>query len=130
MIFVRDFYVNTKRRFGVMLLVIFAVSASLGPLAHAHFGEIYGPGEQSTSTAVSVEHDPSNHGHSHGDDHHKIDLDQHTHDHNFADHSHETPGVTSFLFDQLGLMPFDTFVRYSDHCLTQSLCQIDRPPRV
>ena len=130
MIFMRDFCGNTKRRIGVMLLLVFAVSVSLGPLAHTQFGEIYGPGEQSISIAVSVDLDHSNHGHSHDDDHHEADVDQHTHDHNPADHSHETPGLTAFLFDQLGLTPFDTFVRHSDHCLTPTPYQIDRPPRV
>jgi hypothetical protein len=128
--FMRDFVVNTKRRFSVMLLLVFALSACIGPLSHAQFGEIYGTGEQSTSIAVSIDADHSKHGPSHDDEHHEVDVDQHTHDHNSADHSHEAPGLTTLLFDQLGLTPFDTFERHSDHCLTQSLYQIDRPPRV
>lgn len=128
--FMRDFVMNTKRRFSVMLLLVFALTACIGPLAHAHYGEIYGFGEQSISIAVSIDANHSNHGHSHDSDHHEVGVDQHTHEHNFADHSHETPGVTTFLFDQLELAPFDTFVRHSDQCLTQFLYQIDRPPRV
>ena len=128
--FMRDFVVNTKRRFSVMLLLVFAISACIGPLAHAQFGEIYGTGEQPTSTAVSKDADHSDHGHSHDDKHHKVEVDQHTHDHNSADHSHEPPGLTTFLFDQLGLTPFDTFEMHSNHCLTRSLHRLDRPPRV
>lgn len=128
--FMRDIVVNTKRRFSVILLLVFALSASIGPLAHAQFGEIYGTGEQSISIATSIDADQFNHGHSHDDEHHEADVDQHTHDHNSADHSHESPGLTAFVFDQLGLTPSDTFVRHSNHCLTQSLHQIDRPPRV
>lgn len=127
--FMRDFDVNTKRRFSVVLLVVFALSACIGPLAHAQFGEIYGTGEQSTSIPVSINAGHSDHGHSHDDEHQAVDVDQHMHDHNSADHSHEIPGLTTFLCDQLGQTPLDTFVRHSDHCLTQSLHKIDRPPR-
>ena len=130
MILMRDFDMSIRWRFGVVLLIVFAASASLGPLAHAQFGEIYGAAEPSTSMTLSAEIDHIDHGQSHHDEHHEVDVDQHTHDHNSADHSHETPGLTAFLFDQLGLTPFDTFIEQSDHCLTQSRHQIDRPPRV
>jgi len=122
----RDFVADTKRRIGVMLVFIFALSACLGPIAHAQLGEAYGSVEPSTSIEVGHQE----HGHSHDDDHQGLGGEKHFHDHNSADHSHETPGLTAFLFNQFDPTLFDAFARTSDHFLTQSPYQIDRPPRV